>query len=196
MSRTSTVIRVARERAGLSLRELAARVGYQNPHRGAERIRRLESGMSRVHPELAFRVGDLLGIAREMIEDAIATDAAAADRAGFAASAARRGSEIRVYVKVAGVPVGLPLPEEVAADDIAGVEAWARAFAAEWRLPVCVTSGTQTVWIKPSGQISGVSEIGDGAENGPLVIHARSNGPLLIHAERGLRVAFGESTRF
>jgi hypothetical protein len=89
----------------------------------------LESGVGRVPAHSPYQVGDAFETSRNRLDAAINADRAAA---------AARCSGIKVYAKVAGVPVGCSLPAGIQDLDFVAVKAWARAFAVERRLSVCI----------------------------------------------------------
>jgi len=153
-----------RIRHGLSLGDLARRLGYRNISKGANRIARLEREGT-VTDELLTALADALAVDLATVERLIEQD----QRERLCAWEAWVSEPVRMQVIVrymAAVYGRVSLPEGITTPEQA--ETWACGFAKEHRLRVCLAiSRRHSVWIDASGQVETRTEARPGEPNQP-----------------------------
>jgi len=180
ISHLSRLFRTARVRAGLSLGDVAVRMGAANVGKQASRLGNVEAGQRSPHPNVVRRIGISLGISETEINEVVARDEADLERdrrARFAQAVS--DPRPRAYFKIAGLTIGISPPADVDPDNLEAVVAWAAAFASERHLQAMVVVGEKTFCIGNGDAKSSVSKAGDAvASNGPFITMAGSNVPL------------------
>lgn len=167
-----TLLRRSRERRGLSRNTLATAIGYTNHNKGARRIDALERHGSRTYDDpLVQRLITHLSIDPYALLAAMVADArrrlaehrealAAYDRAPFDGP--------RAWARIAGIPVGLPIPDAHRRSADTAVR-WARRWAEDHApLRICVlVTPHKAVWIGPGGDRDFTSEVPSGPPSLP-----------------------------
>lgn len=164
-SHLGRLVKRARASKGIGRTELVKLLGYKNTSKGLRRLDDLER-RGRAHPDLTKRLGAALDIDDSVMQQAIERDRA--DEHAAWSAWADEPVPITMQAKpFAGFYITQPLPEDVA-DDPDGAEAYARQFAQEHGVTVClVLSRREAVWIGANGEIYGREHAEPGAPVGP-----------------------------
>lgn len=155
----------AREAKGIGRTDLVKLLGYKNTSKGLRRLDDLEK-RGKAHADLITRLSAILDIDDTEIQRAIEWDQA--DEHAAWEAWADVPVPITMQVKpFAGFYITQPLPEDVA-DDPDGAEVYARQFAREHGVRVCLAvSRREAVWIGADGEVYGRDQAKTGAPVGP-----------------------------
>lgn len=152
---------------GLTLGKLAARVGYRNMSRGANRIHRFEQ-TGQIHRDLLGKIAVALGVENETVET-LATE----DRRRVLAEWGQWANEpIRPHLIVrlmSAVYVRCELPSGITTVEAA--EEYAAHVARERGSRVCLVLSRKTsVWFSEDGSVTAVTEATPGSPNTPMML--------------------------
>jgi len=164
-SRLADYCRTQRQARTLSLRRLAALLGYRNLNKGMRRLRQLEQdGVA--HPELLRKLIGALDLDETLVRHLAAQDGQEQLRA-WAAWADTPVPLCLLLHLAPAVYVAEPVPPEVTPEQ---AEAWACTVAATRRVPAClVVSRRHSVWIDAQGRVTQRIEAQPGVPHAPCL---------------------------
>jgi len=157
--------RTQRQARTLSLRRLAALLGYRNLNKGMRRLRRLEQdGVAPL--DLLRKLVQALDLDEALIRHLAAQDEQ--ERLCDWQAWADTPVPLRLLLRLApAVYAAEPVPPEVTQEH---AEAWACTVAATRRVPAClVVSRRHSVWIDAQGRVTGRTEARPGVSHTPYL---------------------------
>ncbi len=159
------LLREARGERGLTLQELAARIGYRNLNKGARRIEHLERGGEDKQKGILGLIAAALGLDAQRVADCQAVDEEAR-RQEFDAWR-RQPQPMKLWGYVAGVAFGLPLPAGLTDEEAL---TYAVALQKQRRVRMCLVLDRQrSLWISLDGK-HGLAETSSARPNFPYTI--------------------------
>ena len=163
MSHFGDYLRRERIRQGITVSDMARRLGYINLSKGCRRISAVEDGGSATPPDLPSKIVEILGIPDDTVKILLRKDFE--DFQSWLNESVPMRMVIRLMAAVYS-PHSLPASITTAEE----AEAYARQFAKERRFKVClILSRRVSIWIDNDGSIIARTEAEPGLPNAPFM---------------------------